>query len=160
VVKPVSSGKKWVDSMQNDPVAQEKIKAISRVVSFRTSKIDSDIKDALVNKGFKQVCVLGAGLDTRPWRLETGLSKDQIKYFEVDFPEIFDYKLPILQKNGAVELVDYCKVEADLSLPTWLRQLEQAGFNRQSTGRFFQLEHRFYPIGYNWIEYKKSNLYR
>ena len=99
-------------------------------MSFRTSKIDSDIKKALLEKGFKQVCVLGAGLDTRPWRLETGLSKDEVKYFEVDFPEIFHYKLPILQKNGAVELVDYCKVEADLSLPSWLEQLEQAGFKK------------------------------
>ena len=55
------------------------------------------------------------------------LSKDEVKYFEVDSPEIFHYKLPILQKNGAVELVDYCKVEADLSLPSWL---EQAGLRK------------------------------
>jgi methyltransferase (TIGR00027 family) len=101
------------------------------LASIRTRKIDDQMKDILSQHSIKQVCVLGAGVDARPWRLQTTLpDQSHIKYYEVDFPEIFDYKLPILQAHCAKELFDYKKVEADLSLPSWLEKLERAGFDR------------------------------
>jgi methyltransferase (TIGR00027 family) len=124
-------GKEWVDSMKNDEASLKKILAIASVVSLRTKKIDDEVSSILLNDNICQICVLGAGLDTRPWRLQTALpDQSHIKYYEVDFPEIFDYKLPILQAHCAKELFDYKKVEADLSLPSWLEKLEGAGFDR------------------------------
>jgi methyltransferase (TIGR00027 family) len=47
----------------------------------------------------------------------------------VDFPEIFDYKLPALSAAGAVSKFLYKNVVADLSLPGWTEKLLAAGFD-------------------------------
>ena len=64
------------------------------------------MKTALASNNFDQVCVLGAGLDSRAWRLKmSDIFKDatavrptssKIGYFEIDFPELFNYKLSVL----------------------------------------------------------------
>ncbi|BBB93490.1 class I SAM-dependent methyltransferase [Methylomusa anaerophila] len=54
----------------------------------RTRYIDDSLQSAIEN-GIEQVVILGAGLDTRPYRI---LGRDQIKFFEVDMPSVQDYK--------------------------------------------------------------------
>ncbi len=79
-----------------------------------------------------QICVLGAGLDCRPWRLSNdgcNAPSSKLKYFEVDFPEIFSHKLPILASMDAQTQFEYISVCADLSLPNWLDALISAGFD-------------------------------
>lgn len=75
----------------------------------RTKHIDEEMKTALATNSIDQVCVLGAGLDSRAWRLKmSDIYKDSIPttairpttskigYFEIDFPELFNYKLSVL----------------------------------------------------------------
>lgn len=45
-----------------------------------------------------QVVCLGAGMDTRPWRLD---SDADIKWFDVDFAEVLDLKRRLLVQAGA-----------------------------------------------------------
>ena len=92
----------------------------------RTKAIDDAIKAALSEGKVRQVCVLGAGLDSRPWRLPGNKS---IKYFEVDFPEIFAYKLPVIEKHDKESEFSYITVGADLSLPSWVDKLRDSGFD-------------------------------
>eukprot|EP01031_Cornospumella_fuschlensis_P037298 gene37298-45284_t len=99
-------------------------------VAIRTKKIDETIQNVLIQcPDVYQICTLGAGLDTRPWRLQLQTSH-LLRYFELDFPELFDYKLPILQQHGAICPYDYHDVRADLSMETWPDALHAAGFDR------------------------------
>jgi len=101
------------------------------LVSTRTKIIDDFILQNLRDGSTEQIMVFGAGLDTRAWRLK--LDKSQLKhvsYFEIDFPEIFNYKLPILERLGAISDFNYHTITADLSLPNWPEVVEKSGFDR------------------------------
>ncbi len=79
------------------------------LLAIRTVVIDTFIADA-IHQGVDTVLNLGAGLDTRPYRLE--LPPD-LNWIEVDFPKIIAYKESII---GAE--VPHCHLEritADLS---------------------------------------------
>lgn len=99
----------------------------------RTKFIDDEMTRSMVVDKFDQVCVLGSGLDSRPWRLKfidsDNESLKNIDYFEMDFPELFNYKLPILAAHNATSVFNYRSVACDLSLPTWSISLLNAGFD-------------------------------
>lgn len=83
-------------------------KNVSECVVIRTRYIDDYILNVLrlTMDSAIQIVSLGAGLDTRPWRLiidksQTNYNPKSIQYFEVYFQEIFDYKLPVLSTSGA-----------------------------------------------------------
>jgi O-methyltransferase involved in polyketide biosynthesis len=115
-------------------------------IALRTMKIDELIIKAMQD-GYTQICVLGAGLDARPWRLHLerrvthSESKDDIQYvpaavspfpatvtwFEVDFPEIFEFKHKTLEDANASLGCNYKAVRTDLSLPDWPVSLTSAG---------------------------------
>lgn len=57
-------------------------------VTIRTRLID-DYISSYVSQGYKTIINLGAGLDTRPYRLS--LPQD-IHWIEIDFPEIMEFK--------------------------------------------------------------------
>lgn len=97
-------------------------------IAIRTKKIDEEILHGINKENFTQVCVIGAGLDTRPWRLQK-IVNHNVKFFEIDFPEIFNHKLPILKSAGATSDFEYHSVHADLSLPDWNTKLVNAGFD-------------------------------
>ena len=113
--------------------------ALVNGVALRTMVIDDRIAEGLQQDGFRQICVLGAGLDTRPWRL--GLTRDSMQislslgegvlWFELDFPEIFEFKLSILEEASARPLCAYRPVAVDLSLP-WMDQLIAQGFKKDT----------------------------
>lgn len=98
----------------------------------RTKLFDDFLRECVLEKGFKQICVIGAGLDTRPWRLLSTEENDSIKdlkYFEVDFQSIFSYKIATLRDcNATNKCGEYHSVAVDLSLPTWVDLLVVAGF--------------------------------
>jgi methyltransferase (TIGR00027 family) len=60
----------------------------------RTKFIDDILKEAIDN-GIEQLVILGAGFDTRPYRIS---SINNIKVFEVDLPFIQDKKKRIIKK--------------------------------------------------------------
>ena len=61
----------------------------------RTRFIDDAVQDAL-SRGVGQVVILGAGLDTRPYRLA---GMERMKVFEVDLPSVQEEKKKKLQKR-------------------------------------------------------------
>jgi O-methyltransferase involved in polyketide biosynthesis len=62
-------------------------------IAMRTRFIDELIIETISSAGLKTVVCVGAGLDTRPWRLELPA---RFRWVEVDFPEMLDYKESIL----------------------------------------------------------------
>ncbi|SDE29526.1 class I SAM-dependent methyltransferase [Sporomusa acidovorans] len=68
--------------------SDNKTKGIFGSQICRTKYIDDSLQAAIEN-GIGQVVILGAGLDTRPYRLP---GRGQIKFFEVDMPSIQEYK--------------------------------------------------------------------
>lgn len=68
--------------------SDNKTKGIYGSQICRTKYIDDSLQSA-IESGIEQVVILGAGLDTRPYRI-TG--RDHIKFFEIDMPSIQDYK--------------------------------------------------------------------
>lgn len=57
-------------------------------ISIRTYLIDQYIRDAIAD-GVDTIVNLGAGLDTRPYRLDVSPA---LKWIEVDFPQVIDFK--------------------------------------------------------------------
>lgn len=60
--------------------------------------VDDRVREA-VGAGCRQVVILGAGLGTRAFRL--GLAED-VRVVEIDLPELFSFKEPVLDRAGAV----------------------------------------------------------
>ena len=79
------------------------------MMSLRTVAIDTLISDA-VALGVTTVVNLGAGLDTRPYRLHLPLS---LKWIEVDFPDMISYKNE--QLANETPLMSLERVALDLS---------------------------------------------
>jgi methyltransferase (TIGR00027 family) len=75
---------------QTDAIA----KGICGVQICRTRYID-DVVQAAISQGIKQLVILGAGYDTRPYRLP---EMESIQVFEVDLPTVQDDKKKKLQK--------------------------------------------------------------
>lgn len=69
-------------------------KGIYGVQICRTRYID-DAVQAAISQGIRQLVILGAGFDTRPYRLPEMVS---VKVFEVDLPTVQDDKKKKLQK--------------------------------------------------------------
>ncbi len=65
------------------------------VVSLRTCIID-DLILRVASEGVDTILNLGAGLDTRPYRMN-GLP-ESIKWIEVDYPSVIDYKSELLKE--------------------------------------------------------------
>lgn len=63
-------------------------------VVMRTYIIDQMIQD-LISNGVTTFINLGAGLDSRPYRLNLGAN---IQWIEVDFPNVIEHKQKLLQK--------------------------------------------------------------
>ena len=71
-------------------LADEATRGRSRHLPLRTRAID-DAVIAAVSRGVRQLVLLGAGLDARPWRLE---ALRDVTVFEVDHPIMQAYKRP------------------------------------------------------------------
>lgn len=69
----------------------------------RTKAIDKFILEMVTNQKVDMVLNLGAGLDTRPYRLAL---PDKLKWVEVDLPDILAYKENLLKEAKSV-----CQIE-------------------------------------------------
>jgi methyltransferase (TIGR00027 family) len=70
-------------------------KGIVGALICRTRYID-DVVQTAVSKGIEQLVILGAGLDTRPYRLP---GMENMKVFEVDLPSVQNDKIKNIQKH-------------------------------------------------------------
>ncbi|MEU6828321.1 SAM-dependent methyltransferase [Nocardia beijingensis] len=92
-----------------------------RSVSVR---LVDDSARAAVAAGCGQVVILGAGLDTRAYRLPL---PREVEVFEIDLPELFRFKEPVLEAAGARSVCARRVVAADLR-GDWAAALRAHGF--------------------------------
>jgi methyltransferase (TIGR00027 family) len=81
-----------------------------------------------INNEISQIVLLGAGLDTRAYRLEK-LQTNQHTIFEIDFPPVIEYKEVILKNEEP--LCTLIRVSEDLSTPNWDSSLIKNGFSTE-----------------------------
>lgn len=121
------------DSLFKDPYAQilvgdqapsiesmrsETTKWTRWAVVMRTYIIDRMIRD-LISKGVTTFVNLGAGLDSRPYRMNLG---PHIQWIEVDFPHVIEHKRTRLEK-----FTPSCKLKS-IALDLSNRELRQSRF--------------------------------
>ncbi|MFD3744184.1 SAM-dependent methyltransferase [Nocardia sp. NPDC058633] len=85
--------------------------------------VDDRVSEA-VAAGCRQVVLLGAGLDTRAYRM--GLPGD-VTVYELDLPELFAFKEPVLGAVGATSTAQRHILPIDLSTD-WAVPLGERGF--------------------------------
>jgi methyltransferase (TIGR00027 family) len=91
--------------------------------SARVAFFDSAVDRYLTN--IAQFVILGAGFDTRAFRLPENA---QVRSFEVDAPKTQALKCEILEKAG-IDSTDVTFVAADFEKEDWLTRLVHAGFD-------------------------------
>lgn len=80
-------------------------------VGIRSRFMDDLLMGALAEDRIETVLILGAGLDTRPWRLDL---PPALRWIEVDFPDMLDYKARLLTESPKCRLE---RMPADLNDP-------------------------------------------
>jgi len=113
----------------------------SPLLSIRTRFIDDALQRAVTQHNLQQVVLLAAGMDARPFRFDwpTGL-----RWFELDRPEIFDIKEPILAELHARPRCHRTIVPTDLA-HDWITPLTAAGFDPARPAAFL-IEGLFYYL--------------
>ncbi len=86
--------------------------------------VDDRVQD-WVTAGCRQLVILGAGLDTRAFRLPL---PESLRVFEIDLPELFAFKEPVLAAAAARPRCARFVVPADLR-DDWGAALRGAGFD-------------------------------
>lgn len=75
--------------------------------------------------GLRQVVIVASGLDARPYRLSWPAGTT---VYEIDQPEVIDFKTSTLSKLGAVPAIEHRPVGIDLR-QDWPAALQAAGFD-------------------------------
>jgi methyltransferase (TIGR00027 family) len=89
----------------------------------RTSYYDAALQRHLA--GIDQLVILGAGFDTRPFRVSP---QGRVRCFEIDLPRTQAHKLAMLEKAGlSARLATY--VSADFETEDWMNKIVAAGFD-------------------------------
>jgi methyltransferase (TIGR00027 family) len=135
----------------NDPFAEPLVRAVGVELFVRLAAGELDTVDADGNLGFprmidtfaarakffddyfaeagsmgvQQFVILASGLDCRPYRLPW---PGRSRVFEIDQPEVIEFKTSTLRKLGAVADVDHRTVGIDLR-DEWPAALLAAGFD-------------------------------
>ncbi len=92
--------------------------------AVRTHFFDSYFADA-VAAGIRQVVILASGLDSRAYRLDWPAGTT---VYEIDQPQVLDYKSSTLAESGATASADRREVAIDLR-EDWPAALRAAGFD-------------------------------
>ena len=112
----------WLDS---DPHGQRAHRVGIDYQAVRTHFFDEYFADA-VSAGIRQVVILAAGLDSRAYRLNWPAGT---AVYEIDQPQVLEYKTGILEQHGAVATASRHPVPVDLR-DDWPAALAAAGFDR------------------------------
>jgi methyltransferase (TIGR00027 family) len=104
----------------DDPAAT----ALMDVLVTHTRFLDQFLADA-GRAGIRQAVLLGSGLDTRPYRLwwPPGTT-----VYELDRPEVLDFKAEVLRGLGATLSANRCAIGIDLR-QDWRAALRRVGFD-------------------------------
>lgn len=96
-------------------------------ITIRTHYFDDFLQGIVQQHGIKQIVLMAAGLDTRAFRLKW---TDGTRIFELDQPEVMNYKEEILNFLGAQPHCERIIVGKDLT-EAWEGALVANGFNPQ-----------------------------
>jgi methyltransferase (TIGR00027 family) len=94
-------------------------------MAIRARFFDDFLQDVSRQYAIRQVVLMAAGLDTRAFRLDWPAGTC---LFELDQPEVLQYKERVLHAAGAWPTCQRQLVEADLTCP-WQEKLTQSGFD-------------------------------
>jgi methyltransferase (TIGR00027 family) len=97
---------------------------MTNLMAVRTRFIDRFVGDAAA-AGVRQLVILASGLDARGYRLSW---PSDMTVFEIDQPQVIDFKASTLAALGAEPAVDLRAVPIDLR-DDWPAALRQAGFD-------------------------------
>jgi len=100
---------------------------MARGMSVRTRFYDQHFVDA-TRSGIRQAVILAAGLDARAYRLPW---PEGTVVYEVDLPDVIDFKTSTLRKLGAEPTAERRTVAVDLR-DDWPTALRDAGFDPQA----------------------------
>src|ERR1700757_2249450 len=99
---------------------------MTNLLAVRTRFIDRFVADA-VAAGVRQAVILASGLDARGYRMSW---PSDMTVFEIDQPQVIEFKTTTLAALGAEPTVDLRAVPIDLR-DDWPAALRQAGFDAQ-----------------------------
>ena len=91
----------WADALAGETGAawiEQRNEVSVLPIVLRTRYFDDFIQQVMAEETLRQIVLLGAGLDTRAYRLNW---PQDAEYFEVDQPPILEYKNKILDQLGA-----------------------------------------------------------
>jgi len=101
--------------------------SLQNQASARQTFYDSVVERSLADVA--QLVILGAGFDTRAFRLP---KETRVRAFEVDTPKTLGLKQEVLKKAG-VDPAGVTFVAADFEKEDWLSRLVEAGFDAKPT---------------------------
>ncbi len=110
----------------DDPGAPWGMQRMTEVLAARTRYIDAFFAEAAA-AGIRQVVILAAGLDSRAYRLAWAPGTT---VFEIDQPQVIEFKTSTLTDLGAKPTADVRDVAIDLR-DDWPTALRQAGFDTE-----------------------------
>jgi methyltransferase (TIGR00027 family) len=120
----VASADPYLTDLLANPATSEGATAFPRLYGVQTRFFDEFFSGAADN-GIRQAVIVAAGLDSRAYRL--GWPGDTT-VFEVDQPNILDFKARVLDEQQALPTAHRKDVAADLR-DDWSIPLRQAGFD-------------------------------
>ena len=111
-------------STDDDPTLAALEAAFEEAVVVRTRFYDDFVRAATSVDRCRQVVVLGAGLDTRAFRLDWSAGT---RLFELDLPDVLAFKQRVLSRQGAESRCTRITVGVDLK-EDWSAAVISAGF--------------------------------
>jgi len=133
--------KKYLEFCAGNPEeARKRAEQINRIfpgvqnsIIARVRYFDDFIKEA-TGVGLEQLVILGAGYDTRAYRID-GI-KENVKVFEIDYPDTQSRKTAIIRDifSTLPEHVTYLPI--DVEEKNFARQLEESGYSGQKKTLF------------------------
>jgi methyltransferase (TIGR00027 family) len=110
--------------VEAQPDLVPRLRGMVDYMAARTSFFDKFFLDA-ARAGVRQVVILAAGLDSRAWRLAW---PDGITVYELDQPQVLEFKSSTLRDHGAQPTCKLVAVPVDLR-HDWPAALREAGFD-------------------------------
>ncbi len=108
----VASGAAHDELASADPALAAVVQTSLGHIASRTKFFDEFVL-AAADAGIRQVVSLGAGLDTRAWRLSW---PDAVTVYELEQPNVLEFKLSTLRDNGATPAANYVDVPVATSM--------------------------------------------
>lgn len=94
-------------------------------VPVRTRFIDDGLMNVVSRENISQILMLGAGMDTRAFRLDL---PSNTTIFEVDHADVLDYKQNLITDADAVKKCERKLIRHDLTQPYLKNKLEDEGY--------------------------------